>query len=215
MPTKQLVGGAIEALLNTIIKLDPISAKRLQPLQDKRLKVTVEELPWPLIFAFSTRVDILMEIDEGTSNTPSSVEADCHIRLQMSVLNELKDSSQITRLIQEKRLDLDGDIHVAQHFSTLIKDLNIDWEEHLSRYIGDVAAHQFFSFAEKAKSHITTGLTQLSNMLKEGAIEEKKLVPHAMEIEHFVQDISTLRGEVGRLEARIEHLTNKAKRTHD
>lgn len=215
MPTKQLVGGAIEALLNTIIKLDPISAKRLQPLQDKRLKVTVKELPWPLIFAFSTRVDILMEVDDATSHTASSVEADCHIKLQMSVLNELKDSSQITRLIQEKRLDLEGDIHVAQHFSTLVKDLNIDWEEHLSRYVGDVAAHQFFSLAEIAKNHLSQGLSHLSNMLKEGAIEEKKLIPHAIEVEQFVQNISTLRGEVGRLEARIEHLSNKAKSKHD
>ncbi|MCY7295351.1 ubiquinone biosynthesis accessory factor UbiJ [Alteromonas sp. a30] len=211
MPAKQLAGGAIEALLNTIIKLDPISAKRLQPLQDKRLKVSIKELPWPLTFAFSDRVDVLTQVDAAQSTNKLEPSADCHISLQMGTLSELKDSSQITRLIQEKRLDLEGDIHVAQHFSTLVKDLNIDWEEHLSRYVGDVAAHQFFLMAEKAKVRLSHGLQHISTMLKEGAIEEKKLIPHAVEIEQFVSDISSLRGQVGRLEARIEHLVNQAK----
>ena len=90
--------------------------------------------------------------------------------------------------------------------------MNIDWEEHLSHYVGDVAAYQFFSMAEKAKTRLSQGIQHLSTLLKEGAVEEKKLVPHALEIEQFISDISALRGQVGRLEARIEHLTNQAKK---
>ena len=132
---------------------------------------------------------------------------------QLQTLNELRDSSQITRLIQEKRLELDGDIHVAQHFSQLVKELDIDWEEHLSRYVGDVAAHNVWSFAKQAKSQIQQGLTQLGNMLKEGAVEEKQLLPHALEVNKFVEEVSMLRGSVGRLEARIESLGNKLKKS--
>lgn len=206
MPAPQLFAGAIETLFNNLLKLDENSSARLIPLQGKKLRVTLTELPWPLGFVFSSKVDVLMEDPKDAS------PADCSITLQLGTLNELRDSSQITRLIQEKRLELDGDIHVAQHFSQLIKELDIDWEEHLSRNVGDVAAHNIWSFAKQAKSQIQQGLMHLGNMLKEGVVEEKQLLPHQIEVNKYLEDVSLLRGDVGRLEARIESLSNKLKK---
>lgn len=205
MPAPQLFTAAIETAFNKLIMLDEQSAQRLLPLNGKRLKVTVKESPWPLTFAFSSRIDVL--IDEGSE--PQNTAPDCHIKLSLDTLKELQDSSQITRLIQEKRLELDGDIHVAQHFSVLVKDLDIDWEEQLSRYVGDVAAHQIWSTANSIKSHLSKRLQQFGNMVREGSIEEKQLAPHPIAMEGFIQDVSQLRSDVGKLEARIASLTNK------
>ncbi|UAA38722.1 SCP2 sterol-binding domain-containing protein [Paraneptunicella aestuarii] len=205
MPAPQLFTAAIETAFNKLIALDEQSAQRLVPLNGKHLKVTVKEFPWPLIFAFSSHIDVLTD---GGGESPNTAP-DCHIKLSLDTLKELQDSSQITRLIQEKRLELDGDIHVAQHFSVLVKDLDIDWEEQLSRYVGDVAAHQIWSTANSIKSHLSSRLQQLGNMVREGAIEEKQLAPHPIAMEGFIQDVSQLRSDVGKLEARIASLTNK------
>lgn len=203
MPTKQLLSGALETALNALLSLDETSAERLQPLQSKRLTVVIHDLPWPITFAFSDRIDVLL--DQALENT------DCAITLQLATLSELRDSSQITRLIQQGKLDLQGDIHVAQHFSVLIKDLDIDWEEHLSRYIGDVAAFQFSKLAKQARTHFHQNVTRLRQLLSEGAIEEKRLSPHKVEVEQHIEYIHQLRGECGKLEARIAALESRQK----
>ncbi len=214
MPAPQLITGALETAFNGLLSLDENSTKRLIPLQDKRMRIAIAEFPWPLIFAFSSRIDILIDTSDDATplDSPADCPVDCSISLQLSTLNELRDSSQITKLIQEKRLQLEGDIHVAQHFSQLVKELDIDWEEHFSQYIGDVTAHKLFSLAKQAGSHLKQGLHQLGNVVKEGVVEEKKLLPHKIEVNKFLQDVNLLRGDVGRLEARLESLRNKLNR---
>lgn len=203
MPAKQLLSSVLETALNALLALDDDSVKRMQPLQEKRLTVALNELPWPITFAFSDRIDVLME-EEGQ-------HADCVITLQLSTLNELRDSSQLTRLIQQGKLDLQGDIHVAQHFSTLVKALNIDWEEHLSHYAGDVAAYQISKMAKHAGSKLKQGIERFEQLLFEGAVEEKRLTPHPLEIEQHIEQTHQLRGKTGKLEARIASLESQQK----
>ena len=162
MPAKQLFSSALEVPLNTLLSLDDQSTKRLQPLQGKRLTVVLKELPWPLTLAFSERIDILMDQENQ--------DADCIISMQLSTLSELQDSSQITRLIQQGKLDLQGDIQIAQHFSSLIKELDIDWEEHLSHYVGDVAAYQMAAWVKQAGGRIQQGVKRLEQRLSNAAI---------------------------------------------
>lgn len=201
MPAKQLVASALETALNALLSLDDYSVKRLQPLQEKRLTVILEEISWPVTFAFSDRIDVLMEQD--------AENADCVIKLQLPALNELRDSSQLTRLIQQGKLDLQGNIHVAQHFSVLIKELNIDWEEHLSHYAGDVAAYHMSKLAKQTGSKIKQGIQRFEQLLFEGAVEEKRLTPHPLEIEQHIEHIHQLRGKTGKLESRIASLESQ------
>lgn len=200
MPAAQLVTSGIEKVANQFLKLDPQSRKGLVPLAGKQFKIIIDEFPWPLIFAFSESIDVMAIQDDV------SVEVDCSIELSLATLKLLQDSSQITALIQQDKLKLHGDINVAQQFSQLMKNINIDWEEQLSKYTGDVFAHTLFSANSVLKEKFKRDLALLGATLKDAAIEEKQIAAHPCAVDAFCQQVNELRGDVSRLEARLSIL---------
>lgn len=207
MPSAQLVNSGIERILNQLIKLDPDSPRRLKVLAGKQLKLRINEFPWPLIFAFSDHVDVLT----AESLTQHETPADCEIALSVNNLKQLQDSSQISRLIQQNKLQLEGDIHIAQNFSALIKDLHIDWEEQLSQYVGDVIAHQSFNSARNLFDHAKAKLDQFTSVLSDAALEEKAVAAHPVAVDDFCQSVNKLRSDTERLAARITRLEQQIK----
>lgn len=208
MPVAQLVTSGIELAINQLLKLDSDSQQRLQKLNGKSLQVVIKELPWPLLFSFSTQVDVRVVL----AAEPLSEPADCLIELNLETLPKLKDSSQLTQLIQQKQLNLIGDIYVAQTFSTLIKELDIDWEEQLAHYAGDVVAHQTFSSMKsvfnQAKNQIEQSATELGKRLT----QSDSVAVTAKEITQFSLDVNNTRSATERLSARIA-LLEQAKKT--
>lgn len=200
MPAAQLVTSGIERVANQFLKLDPQSRKALEPLAGKQFKVSIDEFPWPLVFAFSESIDVMAIQDEVPC------EVDCSIELSLATLKLLQDSSQITALIQQQKLKLQGDINVAQQFSQLMKNINIDWEEQLSKYTGDVIAHTLFSVNSVLKEKFKRDVALLGATLKDAAIEEKRIAAHPYAVEDFCQQVNQLRGDVSRLEARLSLL---------
>lgn len=197
MPAAQLVSAAIERIANQFLKLDPDSRQSLVPLYGKQFKVKIDEFPWPLVFAFSDRIDVLIDQNDNVSSP------DCSIELSLSTLELLNDSSQITGLIQQQKLTLIGDVNVAQHFSQLMKNINIDWEEQLSKYTSDVFAHSFFSITGAIKNSVNRKLMLVGNTFKDAAMEEKPIAAHPYAVESFCEEVSDLRSDVSRLDARL------------
>ncbi|WJG09105.1 SCP2 sterol-binding domain-containing protein [Aliiglaciecola sp. LCG003] len=200
MPSAQLASAAIELVLNRLLSLDPSSSTDLHKINGKQLQVTIRELPWPLIFHFSDRIDVLIA-QTGLTN-----EVDCSLVLSLATLQKLSDSSQITQLIQSQELHLQGDINVAQGFSQVLTNLDIDWEEQLSVYCGDVLAHSVFSAGKSVIAKTNQAAKHLFKTLAEGAIEEKKLAPHPIQVAHYCNQVGVLRGDTDRLEAKIKLL---------
>ncbi|MGJ8679226.1 ubiquinone biosynthesis accessory factor UbiJ [Paraglaciecola sp.] len=205
MPLPQLVTSGIELALNGLLELDSDSQKRLSKLSGKSLQVTIKELPWPLLFSFSDQIDVRIAPDEA-----SDPAVDCLIELNLETLPKLKDSSQLTQLIQRKKLNLIGDIYVAQTFSSLIKELDIDWEEQLSKYTGDIVAHQTFSttksFFEKTKNQLDKTAEKLAANLR----QPNSVTISQNEFILFSEDVSELRSNTERLAARITFLEQAA-----
>lgn len=205
MPYPQLITSGIERAFNTLLQLDSDSQKRLQKLAGRSLQVSVQEFPWPLLFSFSDQVDIrTVLVDENESSTNQA--ADCVIELDLQTLPKLKDTSQLTQLIQQKKLNLVGDIYVAQTFSSLIKELDIDWEEQLSKYTGDIVAHQTFSSAKalltKVKNELDKGAKQAHTKLT----QTDSIAVSQNEIYLFSDKVNDLRSDVERLNAKISLL---------
>ncbi|WP_299075021.1 SCP2 sterol-binding domain-containing protein [uncultured Paraglaciecola sp.] len=200
MPFAQLVTSGIELTINKLLKLDEESQLRLKKLSGRSLQVTIKELPWPLLFSFSEQVDVRAVM--ATSET-SSESVDCLIELNLETLPKLKDSSQLTQLIQQQQLSLIGDIYVAQTFSTLLKDLDIDWEELLSQYTGDVVAHQTFSSMRTLFDTAKTQIEQGAAALSEHLTQSDSIAVKPSEMLSFSQSVSELRSDTERLSARI------------
>lgn len=203
MPFAQLITAGIELAMNQLLKLDDDSQQRLKKLAGKSLQVTIKEMPWPLIFTFTEQIDVRAVITPDSELEPLSEPVDCLIELNLETLPKLRDSSQLTQLIQHKQLNLIGDIYVAQTFSAMLKDLDIDWEEQLSGYTGDVAAHQTFTsmraLFDTAKTQIEQGAIELGDRLT----QSDSIAVKPSEMKGFSQGVSEIRSATERLSARI------------
>jgi len=202
MPIAQLLSSAIETLLNQLLKLDPVSEIKLKKLQGKRLQVRVKELPWPLLFHFSENISVLIVLpDEPVEN-----EVSCMIELDLETLPQLQDSSKLTQLIQQKKLLLNGDIYVAQSFSRLLQELDIDWEEQLSVYTGDAVAHQTFSSVKSAIALGKDNLDQARTVWAERLTKDGAIGVTQQELNEFSEQVNNLRSASERLQVRLSLL---------
>ncbi|MEP4890212.1 MAG: SCP2 sterol-binding domain-containing protein [Aliiglaciecola sp.] len=204
MPAAQLVSSGIEGIINQLLKLDASSASLLKKLAGKQLSVDIHELPWTLKFSFSDQVDVLVVMPD------EALQSDCHLALSLSTLQKLKDTSQITRLIQNGELVLEGDVAIAQQFSQLITELDIDWEELLSKYTGDVLAHNTFRFGKKLIHNVKSQANRLAVTLADAAIEEKRIAAPPILVVDFCDQVDELRSATDRLDAKISRLESQS-----
>ncbi|MFM4945326.1 SCP2 domain-containing protein [Aeromonas bivalvium] len=200
MPMDAMVTAVIETSFNQLLRLDERSHERLFKLRGKVLKLELRELK-PLWFLFSEhRLDVLAQY-EG--------EADAVLSLSLTALGLLKDPSALTRYIREEKLDLHGDPQLVQAFSALLGELDIDWEEQLSRYTGDVLAHSLFRGAHKAREAIGRELCRSQRQLAEFLTEEVRLAPGPLEVASFCDDVDALSRCLKATELRLARLEQR------
>ncbi|MDX7714400.1 ubiquinone biosynthesis accessory factor UbiJ [Aeromonas caviae] len=197
MPMDAMVTAVIETSLNQLLSLDKQSPERLRKLTGKVLKLELRELK-PLWFVFSERrLDVLARF-EG--------EADAVLSLSLTALSLLKEPSALTRYIREEKLDLSGDPQLVQAFSALLGELDIDWEEELSRYTGDVVAHTLCSGARQARRFVGRELCRSQRQVAEYLTEEARLAPGPLEVASFNDDVEELAQQMKAIELRLARL---------
>lgn len=209
MPIAQVATGVIETVLNKLLSLDENSHQRVLNLAGKQLKVNLTEIPWPIVFHFSDQINVMAE------HPDSPLHADCSLTMSIATLQKLQEVSQITALIQQKELLLEGDLNVAQGFSQLLTQLDIDWEEQLSHYTGDVIAHSIFATGNTALEDTKSRLRRLLNTVREGVIEEKQLAAHPIMVLDFCDQVDQVRSQAARLEARLNLLEQSQSSSHN
>ncbi|HEX6572489.1 MAG TPA: SCP2 sterol-binding domain-containing protein [Steroidobacteraceae bacterium] len=104
---------------------------------------------------------------------------------------------------------IDGDAEVAQRFQTLLQQAQPDFEEELSRVIGDVAAHQVANVARGFLDWGRKAADSFSQNVAEYLQEEGRDVPTRVELEEFLESVDHLREATDRLEARLSRLESR------
>ncbi|MDF5512574.1 SCP2 domain-containing protein, partial [Vibrio parahaemolyticus] len=164
------------------------------------IQVHLKEINKTLTFVFSQQIDVLGHY-EGQPN--------CYLSLNLSVLPELRDQANITRLIKQDKLELEGDIQLAQKFSQLMMDCKPDVEEWLSRVTGDVAAHTFVQGSKNIGNFLASQAEKHQRHLAQVVTEEWKLAPAPLEVAYFCDQVDEVRSQASRIEARLTALLNK------
>ncbi|QJR81492.1 hypothetical protein CA267_012220 [Alteromonas pelagimontana] len=213
MPASALITAAIEFSINQLLSFDPDSKPRLAALNGKQLTVFVDVLPWALTLAFSRKVDVLVETRSYESCVANLSPAQCCIQTRLEALNELTQPAKLTGLIQQGKLSVEGDLSIAQHVSALFQQLDIDWEEQLAAYTGDVFANQAFATINHFKSSVTQWLSRAQDTVGNAIVEEKNLAAHRLAVVHFSDEVDALRDDVERAEARIRRLEEQYKQS--
>ncbi|WKY58159.1 SCP2 domain-containing protein [Vibrio sp. SNU_ST1] len=201
MPFDPLVTAVIETSLNTFVNDDPALVRRLSRLKGQIIQVNLKELNKTLTFVFSQQIDVLSEY-EG--------QPDCYLSLNLSVLPELREQSNITKLIKQDKLILEGDIQLAQKFAQLMTDCKPDLEEWLSRVTGDVVAHTLVQGVKNVGGLVAKQATKHQNHLAQILTEEWKIAPAPLEVAHFCDQVDDVKSSAARLEAKLNALLEKA-----
>ena len=101
---------------------------------------------------------------------------------------------------------IEGDAEIAQNFRSLLTQVQPDFEEELSRVIGDVAAHQLANFARGFLDWGRRATESMAGNVAEYLQEEGRDVPTRVEVDEFLEAVDRLREDTDRLEARLGRL---------
>lgn len=184
-------------MLNQALVYDGSAKYKLKKLQNKTLAVELTDLSlFVTLKVFDQKVFVSSQLED----------AECTIKTTINGLQKLSDAAQITALIKNDELELDGDLHVAQSFSSLFMDNDIDWQEWLSEYLGDAAAHKLSRLVNKQHIYLNRKKRDLEYTLHSALIDELRLTPDQSEVTVFSQQVDRLNAQSERLSAEINKL---------
>ncbi|MES2203916.1 MAG: SCP2 sterol-binding domain-containing protein [Pseudomonadota bacterium] len=183
----------LEKTFNRYLSLDSDSPKLLAPLIGKVMGIHIQRPKIAIYFSFDENNVQLSTERPATVNTEIYTTLFQLMRLKLS---------KSTSLINAQ-FHIQGDVDTAQRFNELFEKHQIDWEEHLSKLIGDVTAHKMIQLLRKPTGFIKTNKEKFCQDVTEYCQEEAMLLPANNEVEIFRRDVDELRLQIDRLEARI------------
>lgn len=195
---KKMFLSSLSKAMNTYLKLDPESQARMKKLNGKA--IAIELLPFHFTFqcifaenSVEVKSDELLETDTQIRGTP----------MQMLGVMMTKDNRH--RFFAEDVI-MTGNAELGQQVIALFDELDIDWEEHLSQFVGDVPAYHVGRFMRKMSSWLRKSEDSFSQNVNEYVHEETEWFPTREALQTFFNDIDVLRMDVDRAEARLKNL---------
>jgi len=193
----QLVCAVAEKVSSHLLAMDPAAKPRLGKLCGKQLSFKLKE--WPLTIVLSASQDALLFNQHDNA-------VDCAISTDLASLRLLRDPSQLTRLIKADALQIDGDIQVAQQYSSFFAKLSPDWQQSLSGYIGDAAAHKVSHSLQALQQYLQQKIALLQQQAVELAQDELMLSPTSIEMAAFSADVSALSARIDVVQQQLQKL---------
>jgi ubiquinone biosynthesis protein UbiJ len=105
-----------------------------------------------------------------------------------------------------REVEVTGNARLAAEVLALARHLRWDFEEDLSRVIGDVAAHRVGEAARAFVAWQADAARRVADAFAGYATEEKRVLVRRAELEQLAGSVSALRDGVERLAKRIERL---------
>ena len=102
---------------------------------------------------------------------------------------------------------------MAQRFRDLLQHSQPDFEEELSRVVGDVAAHQVANVVRNAFDWGRKAADSFSTNVAEYLQEEGRDVPSRVEVEEYLEAVDQLREATDRLDARLSRAESRARQS--
>ncbi len=196
---------SIETAINAWLKLDDEAFARLAALEGKIIALRITGLDLTLYFLPSSQgIEVL-------GNYPADGQVDATIKGSPLALMRLGVSDNAGETLLKSDVEIEGDSRVAESFSAILRDIDIDWEELLSRVIGDTLAHKTGKLVKNASDWLRESAEAMQLNTGEYVSEEIHLTPTASEINHFLEQVDETRMAVDRLEARVKHLMKSGK----
>lgn len=190
----------LETALNSYLRLDPEAAARMAGLAGRCIAIELHGIDLTLFMlpgAQGIRILEHVDVEDGVDTT---------LRGTPLALARLGLGTDTGKTLFSGDVTISGDVETGQAFKSILDDMDIDWEEQLSRLTGDVIAHQIGNFARRTQQALRHGKATLEQDLGEYLREELRLLPARIEVKNFSAGVDQVRTDTDRLAARILRL---------
>lgn len=192
-----LVCAAIETGFNRLPPQAKDDYARQKSLHGKVICIQVSQLSWPIYLIFAKQIQVMSYYEGDVAVT---VNADA------STLYKLTEGANLTELIKQDKLSLDGDIQLLQSLSHYLHNIHFDFAEPLSRYIGDAPTHKLVTGVKQFGQEVKQVMQKTRSHISQLTTEEYRLAPHKIEMLHFRDNLEELVSQTERIEAKIAKL---------
>lgn len=190
----------IIAGLNRYLEADQERAAGLDSIKGKVIRLYVREIEKELLLRIQQRY---------IEDADSDVQADVEISISLKIVPEFFMGADQDKLIKHGGIEIKGDAHIASVFQNTLREIEIDWEELLSKYTGDAVAYQFGKSAKALHSFGQSLRQNLHQDMRDYLQDNIQASATQDEVDQFIQEVDNVRAKADRLEARLNRLQNR------
>ena len=190
--------GVLEKLINTKLGLATNSTQLLTPLTGRTVQIHMEPPRIDLIMAFSEQG---IQILENIQQKPDVLLSGSPVAFGLMSI-----SDKPARALFSGKVSMQGDSKTGQHFQQLFESLDIDWQQQLTRILGQAPAKRIMTIIGQGRQWFTETDNAIRENVSEYLQEESRILPAQAEADMFFDEVDQLRADVDRLEARIKRL---------
>lgn len=191
----------LEQAINAALALDPATGQKLAALEGRVIAIEIRGTGRTLYMLPTLDGLKLMGHFDGTADTTLHGAPFALFRMGSGKPGEGLFSGDVT---------IDGNVELGQRVQRIFQQLEIDWEEHLSRLTGDIIAHQVGNGVRNLVSWGRRAANTLGTDTAEYLQYETETLPTRIELEEFLRAVDELRLDADRVAARVRRLTAKA-----
>jgi len=183
---------------HALLEVDPDGRQKLAELEGKVLCIEITAPPLTLYLKPSSAgMEIMQQFE---------MEPDVTLSGTVLAFVKLGASGAESRVLSEGQVSMQGDAETGQAFQKILAQLDIDWEELLSRYIGDTPARKAGNVIRDLNNWIAESADLSMKNTTEYFQEEKRVLVTNLAMERFQNSVGKLRADTDRLEQRLHRL---------
>ena len=201
MSLPQIITATFETAFNQYLSLDPDILHKFSNMEGKVIAIDILGLNQSLyLFPGEDGMMIMSDFD-GDADTRLAGTP-----IALAKLSALKNAAPV---LFSGEVVISGDMRLGSQFKKILSQINIDWEEILSQYTGDMVAHKAGNMVRDFAEWFQRGKHSMYTDAGEYLTEESLLSPSKPEINRFINNVDKLREDVDRLQAKIDNLLKK------
>ena len=191
----------LETLLYNAKRLDGFQGADLFALAPAVIQIEIQPAPY--------KAYILINESSLTVQSQLNGEVDCQIKAGISdwaSLNSLIDENSHTTEVDYERFQIQGNEEIAKSFLRVLNMMELDWEEKLSHYTGDLIAHQIGHKTRQWHGYKKSTGRQMTEMFEEYLKHELRVGPSRLEMQTWQTQLEELEKQTQELLKRAKNL---------
>lgn len=187
-----------QSFINTVLQQDEQTSIAVSELAGKVIKIEISGPEISLFVKFEQQGMVIETEHDAKPNVIIRARPSTYIGL---LVNRDEKTNTFT-----PDMEIRGDANLAQRFQQILRNMEIDWEEHLSHWVGDTAAHKLGRVFKQSRELIKEVHQTVQMDISEYLRYEKNMLPDKDEVEEYIEAVDMIRDDAERLQLRISRL---------